>query len=90
MTEEQIEDLKKSIDHQLKIGIEEHVNGKIRQLTAKFNAYVEKDEEWKDRAEPAIMMVQNVQGFGKVALYGIGFISAVSGLALLLSKFFKQ
>lgn len=39
----------------------------------------EKDAEWKDSAIPVIEMGRNLQGFGKVVLYVVVFVSAVGG-----------
>lgn len=86
MDADQIKEIQKTIA----ISIEKHVNGKIKSLDKKFGEYVNKDEEWKKRAEPVIQMGQNIQGFGRVSLYFLGFISAVGGVILLLVKFFKE
>ena len=50
-------------------------------------AHFEKDEEWKKTATPVIEMGQNVQGFGKVSLYILGFFASVSGAILLIIKY---
>lgn len=100
MTPQQIDELKKSIDTTLKAGIETHVNGKIRHLSEKVDTYIKEDvawkemtkredSEWKERAEPVIQLGHNLQGFGKVSLYVLGFISLLAGAVLAIIKFFK-
>jgi len=75
MTKDQLETIKETIAH----SIELNVNGKIRVLTEKMDNYIKSDEEWKKQAEPVIKMGENVQGFGKVSLYILGFVAAVTG-----------
>lgn len=77
MTPEQIQELKDSMNHTLREGIETHVNGKIRTLTAEFKTYVKEDMEWKERADPALELVNNVKGFGRVFVYLLGVASAI-------------
>lgn len=80
MTPEQLEILKETIDKQLKAGIETHVNGKIRVLSDKFEAYVKEDNEWKERANPTIELGNNVRGFGVVLVYLLGVVGAIFGV----------
>ena len=82
MDKEQIKLIEKTIEN----SIEKTVNGKIRILTEEFrehktvvNQYIKDDTEWKGKAEPVIQMGENVQGFGKVSLYILGFIASVAG-----------
>lgn len=69
--------------------IEKHVNGKIRVLDAKITEYIKADELWKQEITPRIEIIKNVQGFGKVTLYFLGFISAIGGAIILVINLFK-
>jgi len=85
MEEKQLEVIKQTIENQLKLGIETHVNGKIRRLDEKLDTYIKEDNEWKERANPTIELGNNVRGFGIVFVYLLGVAGAIFGLI----KFFK-
>lgn len=89
------------IMHKLESKIEEsitkNVNGKIIRLTEKVDSYIlldtqwkEADEKWKEDASPAIDVVKNMQGFGKVSLYIIGFVASLTGLLITFINFFHK
>ena len=82
MTEKQLE--------QIKNLIRETVNGKIDNLHNKIDAYIESDNEWKNKAEPVLQMGKNVQGFGKVSLYIVGFVASVAGAILVVINLLKE
>lgn len=67
---------------QIKTIITETVNGKIDKLHIELRQYIKEDTEWKERAEPVILMGNNVRGFGKVSLYILGFVAAIIGAIL--------
>lgn len=48
-------------------------------LDIKLTNFIEKDTEWKKTAQPVIEMGQNVQGFGRVSLYILGFFASITG-----------
>ena len=87
-------DLVDMIMHKLEIKIEEsinkNVNGKIIKLTDKVDNYIISDNEWKERAEPVITMGTNVQGFGKVSLYILGFFASVAGAIFAIMHFISD
>ena len=56
----------------------------------KVEKHLEADKIWKETAKPVIDMGVNMQGFGKVTLYAIGFVSAIGGVILLVAKFFEK
>lgn len=85
MDEETLNKIEKAIA----ASIEKTVNGKINLLTKEFREYVTQDEAWKDKAAPVLKMGESVQGFGKVSLYLLGFISALGGAILLLLNLFR-
>lgn len=68
-----------------------------KQMATEFTAfkqevrdYIKRDDEWKVMAMPVIDMGKNVQGFGKVSLYILGFIASVSAGFYALMEFFKH
>lgn len=52
--------------------------------------YIKRDDEWKVMAMPVIDMGKNVQGFGKVSLYILGFIASVSAGFYAVIELFKK
>jgi len=82
MTEKQLE--------QIKALIRETVNGKIDNLHNKLDSYIESDNDWKTKAEPVLQMGKNVQGFGKVSLYIVGFVASVAGAILVVINLLKE
>lgn len=52
--------------------------------------YIKRDDEWKVMAMPVIDMGKNVQGFGRVSLYILGFVASVSAGFYALMAFFKE
>lgn len=80
MNPEQLEILRQTIDDQLKLGIETHVNGKIRGLTNEFREYVKDDIAWKETAKPTIELGNNIRGFGKVFVYLLGIGATLFGI----------
>lgn len=75
---------------QIKAVIRETVNGKIDKIDAKLDTYIKEDTEWKQKAEPVIKMGENVQGFGKVSLYIIGFIASAIGVIIGIIKLMEK
>jgi hypothetical protein len=82
----ELERIRQTIEDQLKIGIETHVNGKIRKMDEKLDAYIKEDNEWKARANPTIELGNNIRGFGKVFAYLLGIGATVFGI---IKYFFK-
>ena len=64
--------------------------GEIDKIHKKLDGYILEDNTWKKRAEPVIKMGENVQGFGKVSLYIVGFIASVAGAILVIINIFKN
>lgn len=86
MTQEQLKEIQNAVGK----AIQTHVNGKIDKLTVKVDAYIADDLQWKQQAEPVIKMGENVQGFGKVSLYIVGFVAAVAGAFISITNLFKE
>lgn len=92
-----VDDILKKQDKYIGEAIEKHVNGKIRKLTEDFSTHrlediewKKGDREWKETAFPIIEMGKNMQGFGKVTLYLVGFAASIGGLFLMVENFFKK
>lgn len=73
------------------------VNGKIDKLTAenrttseKLDAYVIRDDLWKERAEPVIDMGINAKGASVVTLWIAGVIIALGGAYSIINNLFKK
>ena len=82
MNQEHIQEIKKAV--------QETVNGQINNLSRKLDDYIVDDTEWKKRAESVILMGENVQGFGKVSLYIVGFIASVGGAVMIILNLLKD
>ncbi len=80
MSEEQFQIFNKTIKESIYASIETTVNGKIRKLDEKLEAYIVTDDEWKARASPIIEMGNNIKGFGKVLAYVIGTVAVLLGI----------
>ena len=80
MDAKDLQELKDHITHHTDISvgksIEIHVNGKIRALTDRFDAYVKEDTKWKEEAQPAIELGKNIKSFGIVTISILGAIAA--------------
>jgi hypothetical protein len=99
MTEEQITQIKTV----LKDTIQEKVNGKVDKIHLilekqneathafhdKVEQHIEADKLWKADVTPQIQLVKDTQGFGKVSLYFLGFVSALGGCILLIYNLLK-
>lgn len=92
-----VDDILKKQDKYIGEAIEKHVNGKIRKLTEEFQNHREEDilwkkedRQWKETAFPIIEMGKNMQGFGKVTLYLVGFAASIGGLFLMLENYLKK
>lgn len=93
MTPEQFEQLQHSINTQLRDGIELHVNGKIRSLTAKFENYVEDDMKWKQDVTPYIESMKQLKGFsvvGTSVLKAILLIGSAVGAIYAFIKYLRN
>jgi hypothetical protein len=76
--------------------IDKHVNGKIRALDSKIDNYIaldlqwkKEDEQWKEDVKPQIQLVKDTQGFGRVTLGFLAFVTAIGGAILLVYNLFK-
>lgn len=92
-----VNDILRKQDKYIGEAIEKHVNGKIRALTqelkdhrAEDTVWKQEDRQWKENAFPIIEMGKNMQGFGKVTLYLVGFAASIGGLFLMLKEFIKK
>jgi len=81
MTSNEIQQLKKIL---------EELQIELRKSRQEFQNYVIADEAWKKEAQPVIDMGENVQGFGKVALYILGFVASVIGATIGIIRLFQK
>jgi len=81
MTSNEIQQLKKIL---------EELQIELRKSRQEFQNYVIADEAWKKEAQPVIDMGENVQGFGKVSLYILGFVASVVGAIIGIIKLFQK
>lgn len=82
MTDEQFIEINKTIAETIKTT----VNGKIDKLNVKIDNYIVTDNEWKQQANPTIELGNNIRGFGKVAIYILGFAGMVFGIIKGINK----
>lgn len=59
-------------------------------LADKLDAYIKDDTEWKERAEPVIILGNNARGASKAVLYISGVIVAIGGAYEMLRNIFKK
>jgi len=70
--------------------IEHTIDDKIQPILVKLDKYIDDDNKWKNEAKPVLEMGRNVQGFGKVSLYILGFIASVMGAIYGIMEFVKH
>jgi hypothetical protein len=75
----------------------ERQNETMESFHSKVETHIDKDTidkekifAWQDKAQPVVTMGENVQGFGKVSLYLLGFVSALIGAIVLIINLFKK
>lgn len=69
------------IDSAVDRGIEKNVNGKIKDLTTKVDAYILSDNEWKLNVTPSIEIMKRMQGFASTGgwiLKGVVLLGAAT------------
>jgi len=83
-----IADLRKRDEE--KSSVINEIRDDLKELIAEFKDHRKEDLEWKTTAMPVIEMGKNVQGFGKVSLYILGFIASLSAGFYALMAFLKK
>ena len=75
----------------------ERQNETMESFHSKVESHIDKDTidkekifAWQDKAQPVVTMGENVQGFGKVSLYVLGFIASVTGAVIMIINIFKN
>ena len=97
MTNEQFQQfqdrMETKIENGIAIGIEKHVNGKIRNLDKKIDDYIvadihwkEKDKEWKAKAQPTVTLGTNVLTFGGGMKWVLGAVVTIAGSLFAFDK----
>jgi hypothetical protein len=81
------------IMHKMEQGIElainKNVNGKIKRLDEKIDAYIISDNEWKKEFEPYVKGLSNVTGGGKILVWVSGAVVSIWGAILLIREHIK-
>lgn len=83
-----IHKMETKIDETISKGIEKHVNGKIKAIDAKLDAYIKDDNEWKDRYSPYLEGIVGVSVGGKIMVKFILGIATVGAAILAIKKWF--
>lgn len=95
-----IGDIQRILNKEIAKAIELNVNGKIRAIDTKFDTYVREDNEykenkketddiWRKGVDDKLEIVTNLQGFGRVSLYVMGFVALLGTVVGLVFKFLK-
>lgn len=81
------------IMHKMEQGIEasinKNVNGKIKRLDEKIDAYIISDDKWKQDVSPYIQGLVNVSGTGKILGKFAIWVTAIGGAILLIKEHIK-
>ena len=81
------------IMHKMEQGIElainKNVNGKIKRLDEKIDAYIVQDNAWKAEFEPYMKGLANVTGGGKILVWVTGAVISIAGAILVIKEHFK-
>lgn len=87
----------KKIEPAVQIAVDKSINGKLYKIMDEqkehkeiVQDYIKEDMKWKESAQPVITMGQNVQGFGKVSLYILGFVASVAGVIIYILNIIKK
>ena len=64
--------------------------GNMKEDISAIHAYIKQDVAWKKEVTPAIKMVQSVQGFGRVAVYLLGFVASMGVAWITITNFLKK
>jgi len=83
-----------TIMHKMEKGIEEsinrNVNGKIKRIDEKLDAYIVSDNQWKDKYSPMLEAFTSISVSGKIILkLVVGVGSFVLAIAAIKDYFFK-
>lgn len=82
--------MKRQIDTSVATAVELNVNGKIRKMDAKLDAYILSDNDWKTEAQPVVNMGKQAKGFSVVTLYIAGAIITLGGAIEIVRQFFNK
>lgn len=93
-----IGDIQRLLNKEIAQAVELHVNGRVRAIDTKLENYIISDKEhnenearqsaeWRKKVDEKLEVVTNLQGFGRVAMYIMGFIGAVGVTIGVISKY---
>lgn len=83
-----IHKMEKKLDETIAVSIEKNVNGKIKKIDEKIEAYILSDNEWKSKYSPYLEGIVGVSVGGKIMIRFIIGIATVGGAILAIRKWF--
>jgi hypothetical protein len=88
-----IHKLETKIDSSVEFAVKKYVNGKIDNLNAKIDNYIEEDTKWKETASPYVKSVQEFVGFSKVGgiiMKGLLLVGGAVGVIAAFINYLKE
>jgi len=89
LVEQIIHKMEAKLDTTIQKGIETHVNGKIRKIDEKIDAYIVSDNAWKEMYSPYMKGIASVIDGGKITGKLVIFLGAIGGAVLAIRAWFK-
>lgn len=87
MQEHELQKIIETIQQTTAESVEKHVNGKIRNLDAKFETYIKEDTAWKETVQPVLDAWNTAGNVGKFLKWSSSIIIATG--VIFSIKFFK-
>lgn len=84
-----VDEIMHKMEQGIELAINKNVNGKIKRLDEKLEAYIIQDNAWKSEFEPYIKGLANVTGGGKILVWFSGAVISIWGAILLIKEHFK-
>lgn len=84
-----IHKMEDKLDTAIHRGIETHVNGKIKAIDTKIDAYIKSDLEWKEDYTPYIKGLASVSDGGRILGKFVIFFGAVGAAVLAIRGWIK-
>lgn len=84
-----IHKMEAKLETSIQKGIETHVNGKIKKIDEKLDAYIVSDNAWKDTYSPYVKGLASVSDGGKIMGKFVIFIGAVGAAVIGIKSLFK-
>lgn len=84
-----VDEIMHKMENGIEAAINKNVNGKIKILDAKVDAYIISDNKWKDEYSPYLEGIANITGGGKILVWLAMAVSSIFGAYLLVKNYFK-